>query len=62
MVYFRFKDNLHSWVLPVYEDSLMFKNPDTCFSWDKSIKFVGEVTRAEYDEQFKPAPVQLELF
>ena len=62
MVYFRFKDNFHSWVLPVYEDSFMFKNPDACFSWDKSIKFVGEVTRAEYDEQFKPAPVQLELF
>ena len=62
MIYFKFKDNTHSCVLPVYEDSVMARDPNDCFSWDKSVKFVGETTRKEYDEQFKPAPVQLELF
>ena len=62
MLYFKFKDNTHCWVLPVYEDSVMAKTPNACFSWDQTIKFVGEVTKSEYKEQFKPAPVQLELF
>ena len=62
MLYFKFKDNTHCWVLPVYENSVMAKDPNTCFSWDQTIKFVGEVSEAEYEEQFKPAPVQLELF
>ena len=62
MLYFRYKDNTHSWVLPVYEDSVCAKNPDVCFEWDKTIKYIGKATRTEYDKQFKPAPVQLELF
>lgn len=57
MLYFKFKDNFHSWVLPVYENSVMAKRPDDCFSWDKTIHFCGAVTKAEYDEQFKK-PVQ----
>ena len=62
MIYFKFKDNTHSWVLPVYEDSVMAHNPNSCFSWDKSIKFVCKTSQKEYDEQFKPHPVQLSLF
>lgn len=53
MLYFKFKDNTHSWVLPVYKDSIMARNPNGCFAWDRSIKFVGETTKQEYDEQFK---------
>ena len=53
MLYFKFKDNTHSWVLPVYKDSIMARNPNGCCAWDRSIKFVGETTKQEYDEQFK---------
>jgi hypothetical protein len=55
MLYFKFKDNLHSWVLPVYEESTMAKEPENCFGWDNTIKFSGQVTKAEYDAQFEHA-------
>ena len=58
MLYFKFKDNFHSWGLPVYEDSIMAKSPETCFSWDPTIQFCGAVTKAEYEEQFEKQPVQ----
>ena len=63
MLYFKFKDNIHSWVLPVYEDSTMAKEPDNCFAWDNTIRFVAEVEKSEYDKQFEPRliPQQLEF-
>jgi len=61
MLYFKFKDSIHSWVLPVWEDSEAAKNPNNCFDWDLSIQFVGEVTEADYDAQFRSWKQQ-ELF
>ena len=61
MLYFKFADKTHSWVLPVYENSVSAINPKKTFEWDKSIKFIGKVTEAEYDEQFREWQ-QLELF
>lgn len=60
--YFKFKDNTHSWVLPVYEGSYTAQHPAESFPWNKSCKFVGEVTEAEYNKQFEPVSEQLELF
>ena len=54
--YFKFKDNTHSWVLPVYEGSYTAQHPTESFPWNKSCKFVGEVTEAEYNKQFEPEP------
>lgn len=60
--YFKFKDNTHSWILPVYEGSYTAQHPTESFPWNKSCKFVEEVTEAEYNKQFEPVPEQLELF
>ena len=62
MKYFKFKDNTHSWILPVYEDSYTAQHPVESFPWNKDISFVGEVTEAEYNKQFETVPEQLELF
>ena len=50
MKYLMFKDK-HFWILPVYEKSEIARNPEGCFS--KNIKFAGQVSKKEYDEQFK---------
>ena len=52
----------HSWVLPVYEGSYTAQHPAESFPWNKSCKFIGEVTEVEYNKQFEPVSEQLELF
>ena len=61
MKYFKFHDNTHSWILPVWENSIMAENPTAEWSWDKTVKFVCETTQEEYDKQFQPKPKQQEF-
>lgn len=62
--YFKYAKFGESWILPVWTDSMMYKDPAGCFGWDKDIHFVSEVSEQEYEASFFPKkePVQLELF
>ena len=54
MKYFKFKDNTHSSILPVWENSVMANEPTAEWSWNKTIKFVCETTKEDYDKQLEP--------
>lgn len=52
MLYFKYKDKTHSWVLPVYENTVMQENPDIMKITNPEAEFIGEVTESEYKNQF----------
>lgn len=39
--YFKYAKFGESWILPVWTDSMMYKDPAGCFGWDKDIHFVS---------------------
>jgi len=52
MLYFKYKDRNHSWVLPVYENTVMHQNPDIMKITNPDAEFCGEVSEEEYEKQF----------